>query len=154
MSTAPSGDNDDESHLTPSPVATGKMSTRPSLRVLVVDDLVDAAESLAILLRKLGHHVRTAHDGYAGLQAAAAFNPHAVLLDLAMPKLNGFEVAKQLRERVDTQLACLIAISGYGQPAYVRSAEQAGFDHHLIKPVHVHEVESILRTISLRSGPE
>jgi len=114
---------------------------------LVVDDLVDAAESLAILLRKLGYDVRTAHDGFAALQTAADFYPQAILLDLAMPRLNGFHVAKQLRERDDTQLACLIAISGYGQAADVESAKNAGFDYHLIKPVSVHVVDSILQAI-------
>lgn len=113
-----------------------------------MDDLVDAAESLAILLRKLGYHVRTAYDGFAALLAAAEFNPQAILLDLAMPKLNGFHVAKQLRERDGTQVACLIAISGYGQAADIESAKNAGFDHHLIKPVSVQVVDSILQAIT------
>src|SRR6478609_3119755 len=116
MTTAPSGDSAGGSDTSSSPPSSPvRLSTRLSLRVLVVDDLVDAAESLAILLRKLGYDVRTAHDGLAALQTAADFYPQAILLDLAMPRLNGFHVAKQLRERDDTQLACLIAISGYGQ---------------------------------------
>jgi CheY-like chemotaxis protein len=117
------------------------------LRVLVVDDLEDAAESLAILLRKLGYAVRTAHDGVAALQAAAEFFPHAILLDLAMPKLNGFEVAQQLRQQGPSQLACLIAISGYGQASHKESARLAGFDQHLTKPVALQELQLILKAI-------
>src|SRR6478736_7005279 len=145
MTTAPSDDSADGSDSSSPPSSTVQLPTRLSLRVLVVDHLVDAAESLAILLRKLGYDVRTAHDGFAALQTAADFYPQAILLDLAMPRLNGFHVAKQLRERDDTQLACLIAISGYGQAADVESAKNAGFDHHLIKPVSVQVVDSILQ---------
>lgn len=148
MTTAPSGDSTGGPASSSSPPSSpARLPTRLSLRVLVVDDLVDAAESLAMVLRKLGYHVRTAHDGFAALQVVAEFHPQAILLDLAMPKLNGFHVAKQLRERDDTQLACLIAISGYGQAADVQSAKNAGFDHHLIKPVSVQVVDSILQAV-------
>src|SRR5262245_43902096 len=127
----------------PQPSPTPTNSSSSGLRVLVVDDLEDAAESLALLLRKLGYNVRTAHDGIAALQAATEFQPHAVLLDLAMPKLNGFSVAQQLRQQPVTQLACLIAVSGYGQESHKASARMAGFDHHLTKPVSINALQSI-----------
>lgn len=117
-----------------------------ALRVLVVDDLQDAAESLAVLLRMLGYQVRTAHDGQAALCVAAEFQPHAILLDLAMPKLHGLAVAQQIKQRPATQLPCLIAISGYGQSADVISTRAAGFDHHMIKPVAAKELHSILQS--------
>jgi two-component system, OmpR family, response regulator len=148
MTTAPPGNGDDQSHSKKSPLHPATASLLlPPLRILVVDDLVDAAESLAILLRMLGYHVRTAHDGFTALSTADEFLPQAILLDLAMPKLNGFGVAQKLRERGDTQLACLIAVSGYGQAADIESARAAGFDHHLLKPVSVGALQAILQTI-------
>jgi len=138
----------DTSSPNPSAMGTATLSLRaPALRVLVVDDLEDAAESLAILLRKLGYVVRTAYDGVAALQVAAEFYPHAILLDLAMPKLNGFEVAQQLRQQGPKQLVCLIAISGHGQATHKERARQAGFDQHLTKPVALQELQTILKTI-------
>lgn len=81
------------------------------------------------------------------LQVAVDFQPQAILRDLAMPKLNGFHVARSLRERDDTQLACLIALSGDGQAADIELAKNAGFDRHLIKPVSVQVVNTLLPTI-------
>lgn len=102
--------------------------------MLVVDDNVDAAESLAMLLRATGHDVRTAHDGPTALEAADAFLPHAVLLDIGLPKLNGYEVARRLRQRPAFQKALLVAMTGYGQDSDQQQARAAGFDHHLVKP--------------------
>jgi len=151
MTTAPAGDGDAARSASversSAPHASTDLSTRSALRVLIVDDLVDAAESLAILLRKLGYQVRTAHDGFAALEAAADYHPQAILLDLAMPKLNGFHVAKQLRDRPSPQLACLIAISGYGQPTDIASAKSAGFDYHFIKPVAAEELDFVLQRL-------
>jgi len=104
-------------------------------RILVVDDSVDAAESLAILLRLQGHDVRVAHDGPAALAAAAAFHPEVVLLDIGLPGLDGYEVARRLRRRRRMAKALLVALTGYGQEEDRHRALEAGFDHHLIKPV-------------------
>src|SRR5438105_2783998 len=90
-------------------------NARRALRILVVDDLVDAAECLAVYLRMLGHTVRTAYDGPTAIAAASQFAPHVILLDIGLPKLNGYRVAEQIRQHRELQKACLIAVSGYGQ---------------------------------------
>jgi two-component system CheB/CheR fusion protein len=109
-----------------------------------VDDLVDAAESLAALLRLAGHDVRTAHDGESALAQALEFEPQVVLLDLAMPRVDGFSVAGRLRQLPGMQNVCLIAISGYGRECDIAASRRAGFDAHLLKPVELHELEAAI----------
>ncbi|HEX4590644.1 MAG TPA: PAS domain S-box protein [Gemmataceae bacterium] len=106
-----------------------------ALRILVVDDNVDTAESLAMVLRLMGHDVRTEHTGPKALQAAVAERPDVVLLDIGLPGMDGCQVAERIREHQDLADMRLIAISGYGQQADQRRCEQAGFNHHLVKPV-------------------
>ena len=118
-------------------------SLRPS-RILVVDDNVDAAESLAALLERNGHEVHMAHDGMSALDVAEIRQPDAVLLDIGLPGLNGYQVAERLRARPESKSTLLIAVSGYGQEEDLRSSRQAGFDHHLIKPVNVDELIKLL----------
>ena len=105
------------------------------LRVLVVDDNRDAAISLTMLLQMAGHETRTAHDGVEALDAAAAFRPDFVLLDIGLPKLNGYEVARKIRGEPWGKDIALIALSGWGQDEDRRKSREAGFDGHLIKPV-------------------
>lgn len=104
-------------------------------RVLVVDDNVDAADSLAILLRLQGHDVRMAHDGLEALQVAESFRPEVVVLDIGLPKLNGYEVARALRAEPWGREPVLIAVTGWGHETDRRRSAEAGFDHHLVKPV-------------------
>jgi CheY-like chemotaxis protein len=125
-------------------------SGKPALRILVVDDLADAADSLALLLRVLGHEVRTEYDGPAALVAAEQFHPHVVLLDIGLPALDGCQVAQRLRQMPKLQRACLIAVSGYGQQADVEYAHQSGFDRHLLKPVTTEHLTLILTEIISR----
>lgn len=108
--------------------------TSPS-RILVVDDNVDTAESLALLLRLRGHEVETAHDGPDALKKAGSFHPEVVLLDIGLPGLDGYQVAGRLRRRRQTAKALLVALTGYGQEEDQRLAREAGFDYHLTKPV-------------------
>jgi len=116
------------------------------LRILIVDDLVDAADGLTRLLRRLGHDVRTVYDGRAALTLAEQFHPEVVVLDLALPRLDGYQVALGLRRMKGLQSACLIALSGYGQESDIRRGKEAGFDYHLVKPV---AIEQILELLSL-----
>jgi signal transduction histidine kinase/ActR/RegA family two-component response regulator len=111
-------------------------------RILIADDNVDAAESLAMLLRTDGHDVRVVHDGLAALDAFATFNPDVVLLDLGMPRLSGYEVAERLRANDSAVL--LIAITGWGQSGDRAKSAEAGFDHHLTKPVEYRELARML----------
>jgi signal transduction histidine kinase/CheY-like chemotaxis protein len=106
-----------------------------SLRILVVDDNRDTAVSLAMLLRLQGHEVQTAHDGLEAVGAAARFHPEVVLLDIGLPRLNGYEAAQRIRQQPGGNRMVLIATTGWGQETDRRRSQAAGFDHHLVKPV-------------------
>jgi len=116
------------------------------LRVLVVDDDLDTTESFRILFTLWGHHVETANDGPAALAAAAAFRPDVVLLDIMMPGMDGYEVARRLRRMPELRETLLIALTGLGRPADVADARAAGFDRHLVKPADLAELERLLGT--------
>jgi CheY-like chemotaxis protein len=117
-----------------------------SLRILVVDDNRDTADTEALLLRAHGHQVEVAHDGPTALELAHQFRPHVFLLDLGLPGLNGYEVAVRLRKEGFANEP-LIAISGYGQPDDRERCRQAGFDHHLVKPVENSALLALLREV-------
>jgi len=119
-----------------------------SLRVLVVDDNIDAAQSLMMLLSVSGHVAWAAHDGAGALEAAREHRPHVILLDIGLPKIDGYEVAKRLREDAATRNVVIVAMTGYGQAADRERARNAGFDHHLVKPVEYSNVEHILKKVS------
>jgi signal transduction histidine kinase len=104
-------------------------------RVLVVEDNVDAAESLAALLRLWGHEVKVVHDGLAAIDAARQQRPEVVLLDIGLPGLDGYQVARKLREEVGLDSALLVAMTGYGQPEDRRRSQEAGIHLHYVKPV-------------------
>jgi CheY-like chemotaxis protein len=103
-------------------------------RVLVVDDNLDAAESTAAFLRLEGHEVKTVSDGNEALSSVRVFAPHVIVLDIGLPGLDGYAVARQLRERGDTSHTLLIALTGYGQREDRDRALAAGFDYHFVKP--------------------
>jgi len=130
------------------PVPEKAVPTVPSLRVLVVDDNVDTATTLAMLVQASGHEVRTAYDGTAVLEAALDYRPNVVLLDIGLPGLNGFEVAKGLRLQPALQNVVLVAMTGYGQESDRHRSREAGFDHHLVKPADFGKVLQILATVS------
>jgi len=115
-------------------------------RVLVVDDNLDAAEGLAMLLQLKGHQVATAYDGEGAIDAAREFDPQVVLLDIGLPRLDGFEVARRLREEFPNRSMLLVALTGYGQERDRLRAREAGFDHHLLKPVRLELLEQLLVT--------
>ena len=116
-------------------------------RILVVDDLRDSADSLATLLQMMGHDTRTAYDGLEAVQAAGAFRPNVVLLDIGLPSMNGYEVAQRIRDEAWSAGASLIALTGFGQEEDKRRAMKAGFDHHLTKPVDPAVLERLLTVI-------
>ena len=114
-------------------------------RILVVDDNRDAAETMAAILKAWGHTVESAFDGLAGVSAAIAFRPQIVLLDIGLPKLNGYDVARRLKRLPGLGDVFLIAITGYGQEEDRRQARDAGFDMHLVKPV---DPGTLMKTIA------
>jgi CheY-like chemotaxis protein len=104
-------------------------------RILVVDDNEDSAMSMALLLAGMGNETRTAHEGLEALEVGATFLPEIILLDIGMPRLNGYETARRIREQPWGQSVKLVAVTGWGQEADRRRSQEAGFDHHLVKPV-------------------
>ena len=114
-------------------------------RILVVDDNVDAAETLAMLLKALGHETCVAHDGVGALQMADEFRPDVVMLDLGMPGLDGYETARRLRDLKNERSFRIIAVTGWGQESDRKKTSEAGFDLHLTKPV---EVEELVEAVS------
>ena len=122
-------------------VAVSKGSEVYGRRVLVVDDNVDAAESTAAFLRLEGHEVKAVHDGLQALASLKVFDPHVVVLDIGLPGLDGYAVARQLRSRGDTSHVLLIALTGYGQKEDRTRAAEAGFDYHFVKPADPREIQ-------------
>lgn len=137
----------------PAEVPAARSAARPR-RVLVVDDNEDTAWSFAMLLRAFGHEVRTAHDGPSGLEAALDERPDVVFLDIGLPGLDGYEVARRLRRRPELAAAVLVAVTGYGQDDDLRHSREAGFDHHLVKPARLEEVQAILSSAAGRAPSE
>ena len=120
-------------------------ATGESLRVLVVDDNRDAAELLVDSLRALGHVVAVAFDGPSGLEQASAFRPAVALLDLGLPVMDGYELARRLRAQSTAEALKLVAITGYGQASDRTQSQAAGFDAHLVKPVDLRELDALIR---------
>ncbi len=135
----------------PPPVnGSAKPAAQPQRsRVLIVDDNADGARSLAMVLELVGHEVRTCHDGPAALVESEAFEPEVVLLDIGLPGMDGYEVARRLRARPGSQ-PLLVALTGYGQAEDLRRSREAGFDHHLVKPADPETLTSLFATAPTR----
>jgi CheY-like chemotaxis protein len=125
----------------PIPPQTAPVQAR---RILVVDDNVDSTESLTLLLQLDGHDVRAALDGHTAIVAALAFRPQVVLLDIGLPDLDGLEVARHFRTRPETKRALLIALTGYARPEDRQHCMDAGFDHHLVKPLDFERLKALM----------
>ena len=123
--------------------AVDPQAPHATLNVLVVDDNRDTAQAEAMLLKMHGHQVKLAHDGRSALELFEEIKPDAVLLDIGLPVINGYDVAAKLRERGYAN-TLLIAVSGYGQTEDRERSKRAGFNHHLVKPVDVRELLAIL----------
>jgi PAS domain S-box-containing protein len=118
-------------------------------RVLIADDNKDAADSLAMLLNLSGHELRVAYSGRAALALAQTFRPHVAVLDIGMPDMSGYEVARELRRESWGALVCLVALTGWGQPDDRRRAQEAGFDHHLTKPIDPEALAALIASIDI-----
>jgi CheY-like chemotaxis protein/two-component sensor histidine kinase len=118
--------------------------SRPKRRILVVDDNRDSVESLAMMLRMMGNEVRTAFDGIEAVDAAGTFNPEVILLDIGLPRLNGFDAARRIRGQEGGKNMVIVALTGWGQKEDRRRSQEAGFDHHIVKPVDPATLEKLL----------
>jgi signal transduction histidine kinase/CheY-like chemotaxis protein len=132
----------------PQPMATAPPPPPPKEagrreRILVVDDNEDAAELLSELLRSVGHEVQIAHDGVEALAVSARFHPEVAILDIGLPVMDGYELARRMREAQGAAVR-LIAVTGYGQESDLRRSRAAGFERHFVKPVHVDELLSAI----------
>ena len=136
----------------PSPIET----TAPGAkwRVLVVDDNVDGADVTALLLQELGHETQVAYSGAAALAAADEYLPNVLLLDIGLPEMDGYEVARRLRQHPLLKNAWLVAITGYGQESDRQRSKEAGFDHHLVKPVGPEKLEVLLTLLATQERLE
>ena len=110
----------------------------------MVDDNKDSADSLAMLLRLKGNDIRTAYDGLEAVEVAEMFHPEVVLLDIGLPKLNGYDVARRIRQQPWGHSATLIALTGWGKDEDRRLSQEAGFNFHLVKPVDLAALENLL----------
>jgi len=119
-----------------------------SLRILVIDDNQDSAESLAMMLELLGHEVRSATDGLAGLETARGFQPEVMFLDILMPRLSGYDLARSIREQQWGKHVSLVALSGWGRDDDQRRVREAGFNHHLVKPVDFDVMLALLSNVA------
>ena len=127
--------------------ATAKARRR---RVLIVEDNIDSAESLRMLLELDGHDARCVYDGVAALELVPSFEPDVAILDLGLPQMNGFELAQRLRDLPQTRQSLLVALTGYGQSEDKRRTEAAGFDHHLVKPVDPEQLSALVGSSPMR----
>ena len=115
--------------------------------MLVVDDNVDAAVTLSMILEVSGHATRVAHDGYRALEVAQAFRPRVAFLDIGMPGMSGYDTARAMRARPELAGMTLVALTGWGAESDRQRSREAGFDHHLTKPVQLDVVEALLAKI-------
>ena len=129
-------------------------AARGAVRVLLVDDNVDAAASLSLLLQLGGHTTQVAHSGIEALRLVAEFKPEIVLLDLGLPGMDGYEVARTIRSRPELGRLFLVAVTGWGAPEDRLKSKQSGFDEHLTKPVDISMIELLLTTLPARQNTD
>ena len=121
--------------------------SRVAPRILVVDDNHDAAEMLSEVLRARGYDTRVAHDGPEALRVASAFQPETAFLDIGLPVMDGYELASRLREIPGLSTVRLVAVTGYGQESDRRRTRDAGFEHHMVKPVDLEALEDLVTSM-------
>ncbi len=131
---------------------TGGLAKGARLRVLIADDIPDNADTLAVLVRMTGHEAQTAYDGEQALARAFELHPEVAILDLGMPKRSGIEVCRRIREQPWGEAMTLIAVTGWGREDDRRLTQEAGFDHHLVKPVDARVLLDLLSALAARAG--
>ena len=129
------------------------VTPKRSFRILVVDDNHDSALSLAMMLSIMGHETRTAHDGESAVQTAESFLPEVMLLDIGLPKLNGYEVAQRIRQQPWGTSMYLIAVTGWGQDEDRQRSSEVGLNVHMVKPVEPAALEKLLSDLQSTTAP-
>jgi CheY-like chemotaxis protein len=129
------------------PIKTAEQPTQTS-RMLVVDDNSDAADMHVMLLQMFGHEAQAAYSSQTALEMAVKYQPNFVLLDIGLPEMDGYEVARHLRQHPQTKDVWIIALSGYGQDSDRQRSQEAGFDYHLVKPVDSRKLRDLLATLA------
>ena len=138
--------------INPATPENGAAAPTTRRRILVVDDSRDSAISLARLLKLLGNEVHTAHDGVAAIEAANEFRPEIILMDVGMPRLNGYEATRCIREQPWGQSIVIVALTGWGLDADRKMSKEAGCDGHLVKPVSLPDLEKLLAELIARKS--
>ncbi|HVA44838.1 MAG TPA: response regulator [Pirellulales bacterium] len=129
------------------PATKNAKTSGPSLRLLVIDDNHDAADTMAMLLRVMGHQASVAYSGATGVERAIAESPDAVILDLGLPEIDGYEVARRIRQHSHLAQVPLVAVTGYGQDSDRERSLEAGLAAHIVKPVDSRKLGEILATV-------
>jgi len=129
------------------------LPSSPTARVLVVDDNVDAAESTGMILRFSGHDVQVAYSGQSALEMAVEYQPSVILLDIGLPEMDGYEIARRLRQRPQLSKVWLIALTGYGQDSDRQRSQEAGFDYHMVKPIDSEKLEELIAKLMKEPRP-
>jgi CheY-like chemotaxis protein len=129
-----------------------QFAPKSSLRILIVDDNRDSADSLSMMLKIMGNDTRTAYDGEEAVAVANEFRPAVILLDIGLPRLNGYEACRRIREQTKGKELVIIAQTGWGQDEDRQRTHQAGFDHHMVKPVDPQALMSLLAELSNAAG--
>jgi CheY-like chemotaxis protein len=135
------------------PADEGPRAAGARRRILVADDNRDSANSMALLLRLRGNELRTAHDGVEAVAVAEAFRPQVILMDVGMPRLNGYEATRRIREQPWGKATVIIALTGWGQEGDKERSREAGCDGHLVKPVNLSELEKLLAELTGSEAP-
>ena len=144
----------DDNMVDAKPVTSPPIDGTPQrFKILVVDDNHDSALSLAMMLSIMGHETRTAHDGESAVTSAEAFLPDVVLLDIGLPKLNGYEVAQRIRENTWGKSMFLIAVTGWGQDEDRQRSSEVGLNLHMVKPVEPSALEKLLSELRIDGRP-
>jgi CheY-like chemotaxis protein len=137
-------------HMSHDVAATSRFAGGAAKRVLVVDDNVDAAASLMMLLQMGGHEVKSASDGVEAVDIASTFSPQIIFMDLGMPRMDGLEASRRIRALKNGRSIVIVALTGWGQEADRKRTRNAGIDHHLVKPVSIQELEHVLKMAERR----
>lgn len=124
-----------------------EMDVSAPYRILVVDDNDASAKTLGWTLELIGHEVALAHDAQSAMETAQSFQPNVILLDIGLPDMNGYDTCRLMRQTPDTKNSVIIAQTGWGQEEHRRRSKEAGFDHHLVKPIQIQMLKELLASL-------